>query len=561
MPDLRPYLGWGFAGLHRKLKEKLDDIEAQIAGIETEIEGIEIGEVSATTLKFTSTLYNGGTETNVKAAFDEIAGTGRTGDHTVKSAYDLANGKYALPAEGIPYANLDVAVQASLDLADSAYQLESGGIPADELAGDIPADKLHTDVQSALTSAGTALQPGDPVSVGDGDKVNAKSATAKLTVSGTAKDGETVSIGDEVYELDVDGSIGAGHIQVNISGGTKTQATAKLSVSGAVPEGDTFTVGNDTFEADYDGVVESGNIRLDLSGAGGAALAEGVFTLTNDVADGQTVTIGAYTFEFDTNNTIAPGHIKVNVAGNLNPQAACIALAAAIETALNGLWDAQAGYDSPNFGVTVTARIKGTHMNWAVSDTCTHGSWSPSPALTSGGDATNAEAATIIETRYNAAATHAITAAVESGTNVDFTANIAGVLDGSAGNAIELGDTNFAGTFDFATLVGGTDCTEAEAAAAIIAAIEGNTDSVVNAATDGNDNVDVTVKLKGVAGNELTVAETMGNGSWGAVSGGVNGDVGSKGDLYFGSNYLYLAIADNTINDANWRRADFGSVY
>lgn len=77
----------------------------------------------------------------------------------------------------------------------------------------------------------------------------------------------------------------------------------------------------------------------------------------------------------------------------------------------------------------------------------------------------------------------------------------------------------------------------------------------------------VTALTKGVAGNSIAIAESLGNASskWAGdatfLSGGVNGTVGSKDVMYKDTSYMYIAIADNTIADTNWRRIALGTAY
>jgi len=150
VPELRPPFGFGFAGLHRKLRERLEEIE-------DEIDGIVLGEVSADTLTLTATEYNSGNATNVKAALREIAGSGRT-NQTVKSVADAVGDKYTVPGGGIPSTHMTTDVQNALTAAGSAYQKPTEGIPATDLAGDVPADKLITAVQTSLGKADSAYQ-------------------------------------------------------------------------------------------------------------------------------------------------------------------------------------------------------------------------------------------------------------------------------------------------------------------------------------------------------------------------------------------------------------------
>lgn len=58
---------------------------------------------------------------------------------------------------------------------------------------------------------------------------NPHKATATLTISNTVSDGETVTIGTEIYEFKTSGNAGEGKIKVDVSGGvTPDKAAAKL---------------------------------------------------------------------------------------------------------------------------------------------------------------------------------------------------------------------------------------------------------------------------------------------------------------------------------------------
>lgn len=77
----------------------------------------------------------------------------------------------------------------------------------------------------------------------------------------------------------------------------------------------------------------------------------------------------------------------------------------------------------------------------------------------------------------------------------------------------------------------------------------------------------VASKVKGVVGNALvSTVQTAAELSWdgttlGTTVLGVNGTVGAQWSQLIDTNYLYVAIAANTIADANWRRISVGSVY
>jgi hypothetical protein len=85
----------------------------------------------------------------------------------------------------------------------------------------------------------------------------------------------------------------------------------------------------------------------------------------------------------------------------------------------------------------------------------------------------------------------------------------------------------------------------------------------VNATTNTNTEQTVVADTAGTAGNSLATTETLTNGAWGAatLAGGINGTVGGAKKLLADSSYLYIAIAANTVADANWRRMSLGSAF
>jgi hypothetical protein len=453
----------------------------------------------------------------------------------------------SIPSGSVGTTECDAGVQASLGKADSALQsIPSGGVAY---------ANCDTGVKASLDAADSALQN---VQLDESTPVNAVASTGKLTVSGTADDGEKVNIGDETYELDADASVTEGNVAVNIAAGTKTQATGSQTFVGAVLEGDYFQIGDETYEIDYDGSVTAGRTAIDVSGAGTAAAAGSVFTLTDVVADTQTVSLRGKVYEYDTNNAVTEGNIKVNVAGALDKQSAAVALAAAIETEDGDYFDASATLNGSDWDTTVTALVKGTGPNaYAVDETCANGSWAGAGFLTGGVDAPADEAITIICTAFDSETAYEIEATDETGNVMSFTADVAGAQDGSVGNGIATvasGMTN--ASFAAGYLTGGTDCTEIEAGAAILAQI--NTSSALVNATDGGSNdVSLAAKIKGVAGDAITTTTDMANGGFGAgvLGGGVDGTVGSKGDVVFDTSHVYVCTAANTIADANWKSA------
>jgi len=101
------------------------------------------------------------------------------------------------------------------------------------------------------------------------------------------------------------------------------------------------------------------------------------------------------------------------------------------------------------------------------------------------------------------------------------------------------------------------------AVTALVAAITGDTSAVVSAVDGAGDTVDVTALVKGVAGDLIGTTTDCANGAWGdtTLGSGVDGTVAEANTSFHYGAYLYIAIAANTIADANWRRVSLGAAY
>lgn len=118
--------------------------------------------------------------------------------------------------------------------------------------------------------------------------VNAVQATGTLTISGVGVDGETITIGTDIYELDTDDSYTAGNIQVDISGG----ATASDVVTALVAA---ITASGDGTYSGADGAGDTVDITFGTYGTTG-----------NSTATTETMTNGAWgaaTLENGVNGT------------------------------------------------------------------------------------------------------------------------------------------------------------------------------------------------------------------------------------------------------------------
>jgi len=175
---------------------------------------------------------------------------------------------------------------------------------------------LQTEVETETTGLldrVTALEPVAPVG---GTIVEAVAATGTLTFTGVTSDGETVTIGDDVYEFDTDSSVTEGNILVDISGGASA-AQSVTALAAAITASDTQGVGG--VNGDGDTVV----LTADTKGAAANALdttttcenaSFGELTLTGGV-DG-TAAVAGKIFVDATNLYIAIGACTISDSSN-----------------------------------------------------------------------------------------------------------------------------------------------------------------------------------------------------------------------------------------------------
>jgi hypothetical protein len=139
------------------------------------------------------------------------------------------------------------------------------------------------------------------------------------------------------------------------------------------------------------------------------------------------------------------------------------------------------------------------------------------------------------------------------------------LVGGVAGDAVTCTETfdEVTNIFSGATFASGADCIAATAITALAAA-NVTYDTAGVAAVDGaGDTMDLTADVAGVLGNAIVLAETGANlaftGAAVLMTGGVDGTVGAVRAMLVDSSYIYVALAENTIVDANWVRAAIAS--
>lgn len=124
----------------------------------------------------------------------------------------------------------------------------------------------------------------------------ADAATGSLTFTGVVADGQTVTIGSEVYEFDTDSDVTAGNIAVDVSGGVTAAAAVTALVTAITAESALVTAVDDTGD-----VV---TVTATTAGVAGNSIATtetctnaswGAATLTGGL-DANTKILNTYTF-------------------------------------------------------------------------------------------------------------------------------------------------------------------------------------------------------------------------------------------------------------------------
>ena len=225
-------------------------------------------------------------------------------------------------------------------------------------------------------------------------------------------------------------------IRPEVVGGVASQGT--LTLSGVVIEGETFTIGADVYEIDSDGVVSGTNIAADVSASVGYA--DGTVTVDTQPSIGESFTIGNTVYLVTADGTAA-------VAGEVDEGTDLadfkVNLTAALEgtdgyNVVHALIDASAW---ATHVLTITAKIGGIVGNaspYTLATTSVAGGNTVSGALLTGGtDCTAPNAVTALVAAEVASGTEAVTAVDGAGDTVVVTANFGGV----AGDLIALAKT------------------------------------------------------------------------------------------------------------------------
>ncbi|MEA3227208.1 MAG: hypothetical protein U9Q07_14760 [Planctomycetota bacterium] len=308
----------------------------------------------------------------------------------------------------------DDAVE-NAQIADDAVdsdQIAAGAVDNAHIAdGTIALAKQNAGVQTSLGLADTALQPGELVGA-NGTPVNAVAASGVLTISGVVIDGETVTIGSDVYEFCADAAqslTGGSDFAVDIESDT-TKSAATLTVDTQPTAGDDMTIGSKTYTFVPDGTAN----------------ADGEITVGTDLATAQAAIVAAINGSDGNNNA----HTQVS--------AAAFAVNASVITALVGGTAGDSIASTENF-------TAGSNIFDAVTLGTT----------AAGADCTAANAVTALVTSVTANDTEGVGAADGAGDTVDLTAD----TKGTAANSIATTEAMANGSFGAVTLESGVDGT------------------------------------------------------------------------------------------------------
>lgn len=251
----------------------------------------------------------------------------------------------------------------------------------------------------------------------------------------------------------------------NISSASDVAATGTLTLTGVAADGETVTVGADVYEIDTEigGIVTAGRIRVDLSG-GSTVRAQGTLTVDTQVTAGDTMTVGAQVYTFQANGALT------NVAGNIELGTTLGNTQTNIVNAINRTGTPGTGYAAATIrnaqasiaafaanAAVLTARKGGTVGNSVVTtETFTAGTNVFNAATlgttTLGVSPTAAEAVTGLVLAAGASGTEEVDLVDGAGTTVVATARVAG----TGGNSIATTETLANGSWGAATLTGGT---------------------------------------------------------------------------------------------------------
>lgn len=275
-----------------------------------------------------------------------------------------------------------------------------------------------------------------------------------------------------------------------------------------------------------------------------AAKAVGILTISSVSVHGETVTIGDDIFEFLADDDQIPTR-ETNIPVDITSYTVKAHQTLTIT-------------DQPTSGNKMTI---GTKVYTFVPD----GTDTADGEISIGTDLSTAQAAIVAaingDDEFNQP--HPLVTASAFETNI---CTITAIIGGTAGNTIATTGTFTAETNEFGdtSLKDGGNCSGANTVDVLTDAInDPYGGELVVVASAGSGKIDLEAVVAGAAGNAIQTTTTMAHGIFGAehLEEGVDGTVADAGKIYYDDSWLYIAVDDNTIVDANWRQITLGAAY
>ena len=302
---------------------------------------------------------------------------------------------------------------------------------------------VHPSGTETITGTATLLETGDYVTyspvyggyvVTDSGGVNTTETLANKTLTSPTITGNGTAVFAEINAV---------------------AATGVLSVSGVVVDGETVTIGEDVYEFCADtalSLTEGSTIPVNINAV--STKSTGTLTVATNPTAAQTLVIGptgsetTYTFR---------ALADFNAAGEILLGATAAATQAGIIGAIMGTDGANEPDPYVTIGAfatnaaTVTAKVGGT-VGDAINTTDNITNGFEAATLGSGADCLAPAAITALVAAVNTSGTEGVTATDGEGNTIDLVATA-----GAAGNALATTETMANGAFGHTTLVGGSD--------------------------------------------------------------------------------------------------------
>ena len=289
-------------------------------------------------------------------------------------------------------------------------------------------------------------------------------------------------------------------------------------------------------------IIADDNKDMILGTPVNASPAGAVLNITGVVKHGEKVTIGSDVYEFLADAALSksnPNNIVVNINAKTTKASGILALSV-----------------QPDSGETVTIGTK-------VYTFVPVGTATADGEVSVGADLAGAKLALVAAINGTDGVNTAhplVSAAAFAGDNCVITA----LIGGTSGNSIATTETfsEVTNAFGDTTLTLGTDCPAADAITILVAAMSSST--IVTAVGDDGF-IDIIAKIYGAAGNNISISETLANGSFEGsavkMNSGIDGTVGVAGSIMVDSDYIYICTSDNGVSGNNWRRISLGEVF